>query len=94
MNKTNEGDLKCLPRDFSGRDDPRRAIISGLISSFFDVKKNAYQQKFVFVSLFAYISILNPCCSLSRLFDVYARACAGNVGEEGASFRAENRGGA
>lgn len=48
MNKTNEGDLKCLPRDFSGRDDPRRAIISGLISSFFDVKKKRIPTKIRF----------------------------------------------
>lgn len=76
---------------------PGRSETCDHIRSYFELlrcEKNAYQQKFVFVSLFAYISILNPCCSLSRLFDVYARACAGNVGEEGASFRAENRGGA
>lgn len=55
MNKTNEGDLKCLPRDFSGRDDPRRAIISDLISSFFDVKKtHTNKNSFSFLFLLIY----------------------------------------
>lgn len=59
--------------------------MSGLVSSFLNVKKQTHTKKNLFSFLFAYVSF-NPCCSLSRFFGVYMRACAGNVGEEGASF--------
>lgn len=73
--------------------------MSGLVSSFLNVRRktNAYKKKkrkkkiSVFVSLCLRRSIFNfPCCSLSRFFHVCT--CAGNVGEEGASFQAEKPG--